>query len=531
MQPFTPSASHGHAHYLTCVLSVSLALSAVGCAGQPPQVQDDGVMTVGGQSSAPGTEAASQGGTSTGQDSLPIDDIASGEIELANTALQISNQGPRPGRTFRETLGLNTKFAQGEAQADLSLVTDLGARWVRDNVDWNVMEPQPGQYIDFPAAFRERLNFYKQHDIGVVYLLAYDAYTAYQATPSNPAAAFDPVAFGKYAVEAAKRLRSAGVRFVLELWNEPHNMVLRPVLGGAWNGASPSPWVDHYAKMVAEAVNRVKAYDASVPLITNDDMWILHYWFLETGLPKNLDGFGIHPYVQGNPERAAIDQNTDWMAPFVGVDADSSFSSAMRRLRDQGVQKLGKTPGMWITEWGWPVGQATSNGATLSEDTVAAWLPRAFVLAEASAAETMCWFSMQDSVDGPMGLTANDGTKRKAYLAFKTLSSNLGDYYYLGQIAGANAATSGTQAHLFRRDSTAKLVAWNVEPTLAWLRLDGQFRQAKVVDSYGNAVVPNVGSSGASYVPLGPSPIYLEFALQTRAPALHVSARTGTTPP
>jgi hypothetical protein len=393
------------------------------------------------------------------------------------------------------------------------------------------MEPKAGQYIDFPAAFQERLNFYKMHDVGVVYLLGYDAYNAYAPTTSNPAAAFDPIAFGNYAVEAAKRLRSAGVRFVLELWNEPHNMVLRPSLGGAWNGASPSPWVDHYVRMVHEAVSRVKAYDPAVQLITNDDMWVLHYWFLEAGLPKDLDGFAFHPYVQDHPERAAIDQNTDWMTPFVGVDADSSFSSAVRRLRDRGLQKLGKTPGMWITEWGWPVGQATATGAGFSEDTVAAWLPRAFVLAEAAAAESMCWFSMQDSVDGPMGLTMNDGTKRKAYQTFKTLSDTLGDYNYLGQVAGADQCTSGTQAYLFGRSSSAKLVVWNVEPTLAWLRLDGQLRQAKVTDSFGKAVTPSVGSNGASYVPLGPSPLYLAFAIQTRAPSLRITNRTGTTPP
>jgi hypothetical protein len=393
------------------------------------------------------------------------------------------------------------------------------------------MEPKAGQYIDFPAAFQARLNYYKTNNIGVVFLLAYDAWTAYAPSTSNPTAAFDPVAFGKYAVEVAKRLKSAGVRFVLEMWNEPHNMVLRPTLGGTWNGAAPSPWVDHYVRMVNEAVSRVKAYDSSIPLVTQDDMWILHYWFLEAGLPNALDGFSFHPYVVGNPERAAIDQNTDWMSPFVGVDADGSFTSAVRRLREQGQQKLGKAPGMWITEWGWPVGQADANSSGLSEDTVAAWLPRAFVLAESSAVETMCWFSMQDNADGPMGLTMNDGTKRKAYYAFKTLSTNLADYYYLGQVAGASSTTSGTQAHLFRRDSTAKLAVWNVEPTLAWLKLDGQLKQATVIDSYGNPVAATRGSTGANYVPLGPAPIYLQFAAQSRTPTLHIAKRTGTNPP
>jgi len=534
MQLCTHGAGRRPAYCLRSVLAVSFALCAMGCAGRDPHVLGDGSASAGGHggNAAEGNSNTGGAGGVLGYDELePDSGISAGETEFVNAALPISTEGLRPGRRFREILGLGTKFAQGEPQGDLSIVTDLGARWVRDTVDWNVMEPQAGQYVDFPAPFLERLEYYRAHDIGVVYLLAYDAYTAYPATASNPTAGFDPVAFGNYAVEAAKRLRNAGVRFVLEMWNEPHNMVLRPVLGGAWNGVAPSPWVDHYLNMVREAVARVKAYDSSIQLITDDDMWVLHYWFLEGGLPREVDGFGFHPYVQGYPERAAIDENTDWMAPFIGVDADGSFTSAVRRLREQGLQKLGKTPSMWITEWGWPVEQATSSGAVFTEDTVAAWLPRAFILAEASGAENMCWFSMQDCVDGPMGLTANDGTRRKAYWAFKTLSTTIGDYYYLGQVAGSRSQTSGAQAYLFRRESSAKLVAWSIEPSLAWLKLDGQLRQAKVTDTYGQPVQASIGSNGASYVPLGPAPLYLDFTLQTRAPNLRVVARTGSTPP
>lgn len=460
-----------------------------------------------------------------------IQNSAGGQTRASTLAVQDTIQTPRPGRRFRENLGLSTKFAQGQPNSDLSMVTELGVKWARDSVDWNLMEPTAGHYIEFPAAFRERIEFYKAHDIGIIYMLAYDAYDAYKPTESNPGAAFDPVAFGNYAVEAAKQLRAAGVRFVLEMWNEPHNMVIRRDLGGAWNGCPPSPWVDHYVKMVKEAVGRVKAYDPSIRLVTNDDMWILHYQFLEAGLPQQTDGFAFHPYVQGIPERAAIDQTTDWMSPFVGVDADSSFASAVRRLREHGNTKFGREPEMWITEWGWPVNQATENGTTFSEDTVAAWLPRAFVLAEAAGVENMCWFSTQDNGDGPMGLTTNAGQKRKSYLTFKALSDTLGDFFYLRQVTGGDHRTTGAQAFQFWRDTASKLVVWSVEPALEWLKLDDQLAAAKVTDAYGQPVPIARNSSGTGFVPLGAAPIYLDFALQQTPPVLEVAARTDSTPP
>ncbi|MGE5787965.1 MAG: hypothetical protein ACM3ZE_25450, partial [Myxococcales bacterium] len=474
-----------------------------------------GTSGVGGQPPAAGEQMPTAGG-SPSQESTPT--------------VQASSQS-RSSRRFREALGVSTKFAQGQSQSDLEMLTDLGVRWARDTVDWSVMEPKPGEIAEFPSAFRERLEFYKAHDIGVIYLLGYDAFNAYKATDTNPAAAFDPVAFGNYAVEAAKRLRKAGVRFVLEMWNEPHNMVLRPVLGGQWNGAPPSPWVDHYLRMVKEAVARVKAYDKTIPLITNDDMWVIHYWFLEAGLPNDLDGFAFHPYVQGVPERTAIESNTDWMSPFVGVDNDCSFGSAVRRLREQGQKKLGRTPGMWITEWGWPVDQATANGTVFSEDTVAAWLPRAFVLAEAAGAETLCWFSTQDNVDGPMGLTTNSGEKRKSYRTFKTLSDTLGDFFYKGQVVGSDHRSSGTQAFAFWRDSYTKLVVWSVEPSLEWLKLEGQIQSAKITDAYGQAVTPVKNATGAAFVPIGAAAVYLDFPTQSVPLTLKTSPRSGGTPP
>lgn len=404
------------------------------------------------------------------------------------------------GRKFREIIGLQVKFYQGQPQSDLRSLRDLRVRWVREEIGWDQIEPSPGQYREFPPAFKKRLAYYRQNDIGVVFLLAYSNPVAYPATREAPYRPADPEAFGRYAVEVARMLRATGVNFVLELWNEPHNS-LRPLVGGAWNGKPPSPWVDHYVKLVREAVKQVKSFDPTIRLLTDDDMWVLHYWFLEAGLPRELDGFAFHPYNGSNsPEKAAVDFYTDWVKPFIVVDSDRSFGSAVRRLREQGQTKLGKSPEMWITEWGWRIG-ANADKGEVSEEALVSFLPRAFILAEAAGVQVMCWFSAQDTVDGPMGLTANDGKRRKSYYAFKTMSKQLGDYVLVRQVAGAKHPTSGVQAFLFRSVRNDKLVVWNVDGERQQFALNG----ATAIDALGKPVRPDQSAR----ISFGSAPVYI----------------------
>ncbi|WP_158239115.1 hypothetical protein [Uliginosibacterium sp. TH139] len=365
---------------------------------------------------------------------------------------------------FEDTLCVTAKFSQGQPLSELPMLTDLGVKWVRDTVAWFDIEKRPGQYQAFPPEFQQRLDFYRQHDIGLVMLLAYDNPLAYPNTPAKPGNSADPVAYGRYAAEMARRLRTQGLRFVIELWNEPHNDLFHK-FGGNWNGAPPSPWVDHYLRMVDEATQRIKLFDPSIRVITDDDMWVIHYHFLARGLTRQIDGFAIHPYTGGDiPELTAVTYDTDWTRPYQVVDPDRSFGSAMRRLREFGSQKLGKRPEIWITEWGWGVGEKAPLGP-LSEEAVATYLPRAMVLGAATGAEATCWFSTRDSVDGPMGLTDNNSRPRPAYYAFRDLHAKLGKARYVCPLS-TQSGSGAAMAYLFR-DAKGPLVArWDAYPAV-----------------------------------------------------------------
>jgi hypothetical protein len=440
-----------------------------------------------------------------------------------NTGTTVAAPGARKPNAaaralFGESIGLHVKFNEGEPESDLLALDDLGVRWVRDSVPWHKMEPSPGDFRDFPPEFARRLTFYRDHGIGLVFILAFANDVAYPRTAAEPFRSIDPALYARYAVQVAERLRKAGVRFVLEIWNEPHHFTVRDVAGGNWNGAPPSPWVAHYVRMVGEVTRRIKAFDPSIVLLDDDDMWVLHYRFLEAGLPAKLDGFAFHPYTRHQPsasasswfppEHTAIAADTPWVRPFVAVDADSSFESAVRRLRDAGTRSLASPPQMWVTEWGFKLGDDSSDG-TLDESLVAAYLPRAYILAANAGVRTVCWFSSEDRNDGPWGLIDNDGHRRKPYYALRTLTRQLGELSFVGRVAGFGHRTAGPQAFLFcRANVSCTLVAWSIGDRAARIRLGGPLSGASAVDFLGEPMAPGANSDGAPTLSIDRSPVY-----------------------
>ncbi len=419
-------------------------------------------------------------------------------------------------RTFGEGIGLGVKFSQGQPIKDLALLKDLGVRWVRENEAWARVERAPGKY-EFSPAFQERLAFYRENHIAVLFILAYDNKSAYPPTPDSPNRNIDPEAFGRYAAAAARLLRESRVQFVLEIWNEPHNFVLGKQLGGPWHGGPPCPWLDHYLKMVTEAVKQVKAFDPTIEVLSDEDCTIIHYHLLEAGLPRELDGFAFHPYLSRkntNPEIAKEGYGAPWERSFTLTDEDHSFRSMVRRLREQGAAKLGKTPELWITEFGCPVQENVNSNVTFelgstSEEGLAAILVRAFIGAEAAGVKAMTWFSFWDGPDGPMGLLARDGRKRKSYYAFETMTRQLGEYTLVRQVAGGGHPTTGVQAYLFRGGSDWKLVTWAIDGPPRKLALTGALREAQAWDVLGKTVDAGSDAAGVRQLELGTSPLYL----------------------
>jgi len=438
-------------------------------------------------------------------------------------------------RLFGSSIGLNVKFSQGEPSSDLALLPQLGVHWVRDTIAWPTLEPVAGRFADFPADFQERLAFYKSHDIGVDYLLAYGNAKAYPASPENPLNPINAPAFGRYAAHVAKLLKASGVRFILEIWNEPHNFTIQKMVGGEWNGKLPSPWVDHYCAMASEALRQVKALDPNIWLMSQDDMWVIQYWFLEKGLPRSLDALSVHPYwgASPGPERTAVGQVTPWCKPFTVVDADGSLESAVNRLRDHASIKLGHTPSIWATEEGIPVGgkapeSAINPDAHETETSVAANIARTFITNAEAGIETTLWFSSFDGPDGAYGLIKNDGAHRASFAAFQTMSEQLGDCRLVTHMIGDDHRTQGVQAYLFRGPKGDKIVMWDIDGTADFAITQSKPRAIRLLDDTGHVLSIVRTPVGRVVLTITQSPIYITgldtgFCLSPAQPASKVT--------
>lgn len=419
---------------------------------------------------------------------------------------------------FGDMVGLNVKFLQGEPQENIKELPELGVRWVRDAVLWRNMEPRPGVYNKFPADFEERLKFYKAHNIGICFPLVFANGDAYPATEKNPLNPINAPAYGRYAAQIARMLKASGVKFVLEVWNEPHNFIILKMAGGEWNGRPPSPWVDHYVAMVNEAVCQVKAIDPKIKLMTDEDVWMNHYQFLAKGLSPALDGFGIHPYWNKNssgPEDTGISANTSWALPFQLTDEDRSLVSAITRLKKEGQRKMNRTPLIWATEVGSPIGATVAVSpinpdGVVTEEAVAAYLLRSMITLAASGVETVYWFSSWDGPDGYYGLCTNDGTRRKAFEAFKVMTSQLGEMTYAAHVIGKDHRTTGVQAHGFTSRAGNKTVLWNIdgEGVFVGPRVSN-YTPIRITDLMGQNIPVKLNRDGYLLLTLSESPVYV----------------------
>jgi len=411
---------------------------------------------------------------------------------------------------FGEAVGLVVHFNQGETLEHLENLKDLGVKWVRDEENWAGVEKKKGEYV-WPEKRLKRLKFYKENGIGVIFAVTYAANK--NVYPDDP---YNPEGFGGYAVAAAKLHKEAGVEVVLEIFNEPHNFGLMQKYGGKWYGSADCAWIDHYLKMANEAVRQVKAYDPNIKLLADEDVWTNHYWYLEGNLDKRIDGFAIHPYTfHGNtpgPEIAHFGQGTEsWMKDWTIIDDDRSNRSLMRRLRAQYMEKIGRPLEMYITEWGHPVGgKGFKKDTRMTEDDIAAYLPRAYMSGVAAGARSVCWHVSQDMGDGPMGLIRNDQTKRKTYDVLKAMVEQLGEYQMVKQIAGLDSTTTGVQAYLFEGDAGYKVIAWNIEGPTEVSFDSGNTPPIKVHDHFGKPVGYKYAKDGPPILKLDRAPIYIE---------------------
>lgn len=290
-------------------------------------------------------------------------------------------------------------LAQGDERVadDLEAMASLGARWVRLDVDWSIIEREPGVF-DWSEPDR-LIDAALERDLEVLGLLAYSPSWATADGLSDKAPPDDDRAFAEFAFQAASRYGPRGVKS-WQVWNEPNSWLF-------WE-TGPDP--ERYGTLLATTTAAIRRASGGATVISAglapgldrpNDGWLSPETYLDrliaTGALADVDAVAIHPYS----------------FPALPLDPDSAEWNTFLRLpelHDMLVESEVAPDEIWITEYGAPTG---THPRSVSEADQAAMLVEAL-----DAAEDQSWsgpvflYALRDFRSDPEDLEWNYGVLR-----------------------------------------------------------------------------------------------------------------------
>jgi len=259
---------------------------------------------------------------------------------------------PLPPPVFKPQAGIQIHLFAGNPDRTLRLTEGLGVEWVKQQVDWNLIEhgPEDFGWLQLDQA----VQLCEQHGFQLL-LSVMNAPEYLRPDPTGFGPPTDYAEFGRFMRQLAERYR--GRVDAYELWNEPN--LLRE-----WRGDTLDP--ARFAALVAEGAQGVRAADPEALIISGapgvtgindgttaiDDRVFLQA-AIEAGLAQWVDGIGVHPYGFANPPQARV-SDPEQSAPSHNEHPSFFFRDTLDDYRAILVQHgTGETP-LWVTEFGWP---------------------------------------------------------------------------------------------------------------------------------------------------------------------------------
>jgi len=302
-----------------------------------------------------------------------------------------------------------------ELARDFDAVGSSGARWIRMDVNWDIVQRGgPSSYNWGP--FDRMVDAANTRGLHV---LATILYTPPWARPAGRAANTPPVslaAYASFAGAAAARYSARGVH-AYEIWNEPNN-------ASFW---APRADAARYAGLLKAASASIRRADANATIVTGGmspatDAGgnVAPVTFLKqlyaNGAGKSFDAVGHHPYcwpaMPGDPQA--------WSAWYQMNGTPTSLRSVMAANGDAGKQ-------IWATEFGAPT--SGPSGSFVAEGLQAQMVTRAYKLfGSYSWAGPLFWYAARDlgtsrdTRENFFGLLRNDFSPKPSYTAFRALN-------------------------------------------------------------------------------------------------------------
>lgn len=247
---------------------------------------------------------------------------------------------------WQERLGVNAELRTIPAdQLDdqLALMRSAGVRWIRQQFDWNSIEPERGRY-DWTEYDRIVAAVDAIGDVELVAVLVNTP--AYARDPRSPGNVSTPPAhtadFARFSADVA--LRYAHVIDYYQVWDEPN-------LWTNWGLLPPS--AARYATLLAEASAALRASDPTAYVLAAglaptqergpDNINELIYLndLITFGAAESVDAFAVKPYGfdTGPFDRAIADEILNF----------SRVITVFELL----TERLSPAPPIWATQWGW----------------------------------------------------------------------------------------------------------------------------------------------------------------------------------
>jgi hypothetical protein len=267
---------------------------------------------------------------------------------------------PFPLKTETLQYGVQPHLFYTDRDTPLSLATDAGFGWVRQQIHWKDQEGPAGTYPwgELDGIVQDVNAHGLKIMISIVRSPGFYTANGENGLPSNPKT------LGNF-VEAMAR-RYQGRLQAIQIWNEQN-------LAYENGGQVTLEDAGRYVELLKEAYTRIKAVDPSIyvvsgapastatnsPGIAVDDLSYYKAMFgYQHGIMRNyVDALGVHPGGSANPPDTFWPENPSGAQ---GWTDDRTFY--FRRVED--IRKLMVEHGMgdhqvWITEFGWATRNAT----------------------------------------------------------------------------------------------------------------------------------------------------------------------------
>jgi polysaccharide biosynthesis protein PslG len=316
-------------------------------------------------------------------------------------------------------------WGQSDLDTYFASLQDLGVKWVRWDVIWEVVQPENAEHYDWSAVDRV-VHTAQRHGITSLAILSHaPQWARLEACQSDSNCRPDnPTVLGHFARAAAERYRDS-IQY-WEIWNEPNHAYI-------WK---PSPNAEVYAAMLEAAYTNIKAVNPGATVLsaglaaTGDeaDGSIAPITFM-SGLyrinaNRFLDHVSLHPYTY-----PALPSHQAWWNRWQQIDPIRQLMES----RGDGAKKV------WLTEFGAPTNgpgdafavQQLDNfdyGTDFMTEQAQKQLMEealAFYRQRSDWMGPFFWYNLRDEGGGNdttedfFGLLRRDGSKKPAYETYK----------------------------------------------------------------------------------------------------------------